>query len=143
MATRHRCKDAFILLALSLFPAACSPDISNPVRTAAHVSQIAVELDAFSGRPNPTWTLPPELARTVSDALSDSRSDAPALAVPGNLGYRGFIIRHEGQEVRVYKGRLLFNDGGRARTVFDAQGVEALLAADARERGFADVVPTP
>jgi hypothetical protein len=143
MATRHRCKGAFILLALSLFPAACSPEMSNPVRTAAHVSQIGVELDAFSGRPNPTWTLAPQLARTVRDALSDSRSEAPPLAVPGNLGYRGFIVRHDGQEVRVYKGRILFNDAGRARTVFDAEGVEALLAADARQRGFADVVPTP
>jgi hypothetical protein len=52
-----------------------------------------VELDIFSGRPNPTWVLTPSQA---SDLTSRIARLHPATAVgqrPENLGYRGFIVQ--------------------------------------------------
>ena len=99
-----------------------------------------VELDAFSGRKNPEWTLTPDVAASVNAALSSALPEAPALAIPGHLGYRGFIIRSAGREARVYRGRIVVTDRGNTQTFFDSARIEALLAAEARRRGFAEVV---
>jgi hypothetical protein len=64
-------------------------------------AQAEVELDIFSGRPNPTWIL--------TDAEADSfikRSDGVVRSsgadAPGHLGYRGFIVRiTRGADIRV------------------------------------------
>ena len=52
-----------------------------------------VELDIFSGRPNPRWELSDTEAATVRE-LIDALAPAPAAAppVPPGLGYRGFRI---------------------------------------------------
>lgn len=51
-----------------------------------------VELDIFSGMPNPEWTLSEKQAKTLLDRLS---ALPPAEECPraGNLGYRGLIVR--------------------------------------------------
>jgi hypothetical protein len=54
--------------------------------------EVRVELDIFSGRPNPEWRLTP------ADAVSlDQKLAALPVAAPGQLanplGYRGFIVR--------------------------------------------------
>ena len=72
-----------------------------------------VELDIFSGRPNPTWTLTD--AQTASllemvDGLAQTESDARS----GNLGYRGMIVRLRGAKVReivVHAGVAAVNGG--------------------------------
>lgn len=52
-----------------------------------------VELDVFSGRPNPTWALATEQA----DELARLHAALPATdartSLPDGLGYRGFKIR--------------------------------------------------
>ena len=52
-----------------------------------------VELDIFSGRPNPRWELSDAEAASVRE-LIDALAPAPAAAppVPPGLGYRGFRI---------------------------------------------------
>lgn len=51
-----------------------------------------VELDMFSGRPNPTWTLPAGQTTSLLGMVSGlSRTAAPART--GELGYRGMIAR--------------------------------------------------
>jgi hypothetical protein len=58
-----------------------------------HSAADKVELDIFSGRPNPTWVLTPAQA---SDLTSRIARLHPATAVgqrPDNLGYRGFIVQ--------------------------------------------------
>ncbi|QSQ20887.1 hypothetical protein JY651_37545 [Pyxidicoccus parkwayensis] len=57
---------------------------------------VKVELDIFSGRPNPQWTLSKKDARQLAERV---RAD-PSLLLPmdaetGGLGYRGFIITTE------------------------------------------------
>ncbi len=55
---------------------------------------ITVELDIFSGRPNPVW----QLTKAEEKELMDRLHDVPSLAAPRGrvtpkLGYRGFVIR--------------------------------------------------
>jgi hypothetical protein len=51
-----------------------------------------VELDIFSGMPNPTWILPnAEAERFVKQLAALPRTSARELS--GNLGYRGFIVQ--------------------------------------------------
>jgi hypothetical protein len=58
---------------------------SMPVR-------VEVELDIFSGMPNPTWVLTNAEADSFVKKLAVmSRTSATALS--GNLGYRGFIVQ--------------------------------------------------
>jgi hypothetical protein len=53
---------------------------------------ITVELDIFSGNPNPRWTLTNEEAKELMDrALADPSLTLPPKSV-GGLGYRGFTV---------------------------------------------------
>ena len=65
-----------------------------------------VELDIFSGRPNPAWPLDEaaagELRRRLA-ALSPSPAGAPE---PPGLGYRGFVCTGSGEAWRAFKGSV-------------------------------------
>ena len=55
-------------------------------------ARIEVELDIFSGMPNPTWVLTSVEAESfVKQSATLSRTSARELS--GNLGYRGFIVQ--------------------------------------------------
>jgi len=98
-----------------------------------------IELDAFSGRPNPTWTASPDRAASMSRDLS-SQPDAPAQPEPGHLGYRGFIIRQGALRARVYDGHVFVTTNGTMRTFVDSTRLEAQLIDDATKRGFASII---
>ncbi|HEX4961657.1 MAG TPA: hypothetical protein VF173_12510 [Thermoanaerobaculia bacterium] len=54
---------------------------------------LQVELDIFSGRPNPKWILTPNDERKMVDRIqSDPSLVIPASTRVGGLGYRGYII---------------------------------------------------
>lgn len=61
-----------------------------------------VELDIFSGGPNPKWHLS-EADTTALLRELDELPDASPAAVATNLGYRGFVVRvrHDGDETRL------------------------------------------
>jgi hypothetical protein len=64
-------------------------------------AHVAVELDIFSGMPNPRWSLVPADADHLWEQLA---ALPPALPVElsGHLGYRGFILQVEqGAETEV------------------------------------------
>lgn len=98
-----------------------------------------VELDAFSGRPNPTWTLP---AGTSADLLSkiSSLSEVSDAATPPDLGFRGFVLRAGDRTIRVYRGRVIVEEHGVKHIYRDTAGIEPELKADARQHGFEAVV---
>ena len=98
-----------------------------------------IELDVFSGRPNPRWVASPERAASISRGLSSLR-DAPARPEPDHLGYRGFVIRQSGLRARVYGSYVHVTANGTTRTFVDSAGLEAQLMADAGERGFGELV---
>jgi hypothetical protein len=63
-----------------------------------------VELDVFSGRPNPRWELDEPAIRQLRQLegrLTASREPAPE---PPGLGYRGFVYSDASGRVRVYRG---------------------------------------
>ena len=123
----------FCLVIVLVFAVACA----NPATVNTDLMEI--ELDAFSGRPNPTWVESPERAASVSRALS-SLVEAPARPEPDHLGYRGFIIRQGGLHARVYGGYVTVTTNGAGRTFFDSAGLEPELILDATERGFGGVI---
>jgi hypothetical protein len=50
-----------------------------------------VMLDVFSGRPNPTWQVPPSLAQHVRQLMSRQGGPVSAAPTPA-LGYRGLLV---------------------------------------------------
>lgn len=86
-------------------------------------ARVEVELDLYSGMPNPTWTLTDAEADSLVKQLAAlPRTSATDLA--GNLGYRGFIVRvtqgADTQLIRIQTG-----------TVHIAKGAMNLYALDA------------
>jgi hypothetical protein len=66
-----------------------------------------IELDIFSGRPNPTWILSEkEETELVDRVMADTSIVMPVSATNGELGYRGYIITalsdvEEGQKLNL------------------------------------------
>ena len=69
------------------------PDEIVPIGDAriSEDTYVKVTLDIFSGRPNPTWTLPSTVARGVRSKLTDLPI-TKAHDFPETLGYRGFWV---------------------------------------------------
>jgi len=65
--------------------------------------KVEVELDIFSGRPNPVWTLP-EAEATAFRQKVDGLPKATSGQVANNLGYRGFVVRADGKVILVQRG---------------------------------------
>lgn len=98
---------------------------------------VNVELDLFSGRPNPTLDLLPaegdELLRLLSNVPATTAEPTP----PG-LGYRGFLVSHKatGARFHVFGGIILRLDGVGERRFQDLHGAERWLLARARGQGW-------
>ena len=94
-----------------------------------------IELDAFSGRPNPVWTLTDEEARELQALLAAATE--PVAAPSEALGYRGFVVRAAADSPprRVYAGRVQSGTAYRA----DTRDAEAWLIRYATAQGFAAV----
>lgn len=130
------------LLAAAIALAAASA-CASPKTPREGSADVAVELDAFSGRPNPAWTLSPAEAGELAVRLRAlPRAGASRLPEPV-LGYRGFRIRNPGGEggvpeaVYVSRGGLIqpFGPGGEGTVYRDERRAEAWLISLARERG--------
>jgi hypothetical protein len=66
-------------------------------------ARVEVELDIFSGMPNPTWSLTTAQANDLLDQLAALPPASP-LELSGHLGYRGFIVQvEEGAEREVIR----------------------------------------
>src|SRR5689334_10274820 len=54
---------------------------------------LQVELDVFSGRPNPKWILSPKEEKELLDRVhADPKIMLPVAATNGRLGYRGYVV---------------------------------------------------
>ncbi len=80
-----------------------------------------VELDIFSGRPNPKWSLTAEETSDFNEHLQ-RLVRMPADKAPEawtGLGYRGMIVRpehdvdHPGRLIRLFSGVVVIQDGDR------------------------------
>lgn len=101
-----------------------------------------VEIDAFSGRPNPAWDLSPEETREFLTML-ESSPPGPAGEDQGGLGYRGITITAARPlasmpaRVRVGGGAIsvTFADG-KTQHRRDDRGIEQWLLRKASEHGY-------
>lgn len=85
-----------------------------------------VELDAFSGLPNPRWELTPDEGREFRrrlDGLPDLKGSGAARQ---DLGYRGLIVRSSG------------DDGAQVEEVLVSNGTVVWRTEDS-ERSFQDL----
>jgi hypothetical protein len=70
-----------------------------------------VELDVFSGRPNPQWELDEPTANELRRIMGGLTATTNELPVPPGLGYRGFILADGSGQSRVYKGYVTRANG--------------------------------
>jgi hypothetical protein len=77
-------------------------------------ARVEVELDIFSGMPNPTWVLTSAEADNFVKQFT-AASPTSATELSGNLGYRGFIVQvTEGtntQLIRIQNGTVHITKG--------------------------------
>ncbi|HEX4961656.1 MAG TPA: hypothetical protein VF173_12505 [Thermoanaerobaculia bacterium] len=82
-----------VALSIMFFVLGCAQINKLPIASAT-MTKAEVELDVFSGRPNPTWSL----STNSLDALSEWLVKLPrgrAEELPNHLGYRGIKVSFE------------------------------------------------
>jgi hypothetical protein len=106
---------------------------------------VEVELDVFSGRPNPRWMMRTDLAQDLASVTGQPQVVAPN--EPPGLGYRGFTIHNLSGNpqlpatLHVYDGTIAVPTGDDRHLYFaDEQGLERQLMADAIALGYGDLI---
>jgi hypothetical protein len=110
-----------------------------PAHLGVRAEPVQVELDAFSGLPNPVWELPASLANNILTRLRALRPAPQRVGAGDGLGYRGFVIRPNGDslagydEIRIARGSVLAQRGDRLEAFSDPdRSLERLLLESAR-----------
>jgi hypothetical protein len=124
------------LLVLALVMSGCwSADEETPA---------TVELDVFSGEPNPTWQATREETQEIHAQLVGVEQVKTAEPPAGRLGYRGFTVTLGGADnPRVYdvgSGLIVAHITPQAVDVFTDRGLEAVLLVHARRHGAAEIL---
>jgi hypothetical protein len=121
---------------LLLACAACSGSTSR-----IELSNPEMELDVFSGRPNPRWLLTSTEQRTLEEKLSDLPATTRTRVPAGKLGYRGFYIHDPKLRIQIADGLIVVSRGDSAHKIFeDRHGAEQFLLTLAKQRGYGRVI---
>ena len=71
-----------------------------------------IEVDIFSGRPNPRMEIEPADVDDINRQIAALQPNEPT-AVPEHLGYRGLLVILNGEPaMRLYDGLVFVNQGG-------------------------------
>jgi hypothetical protein len=90
-------------------------------------ADVLVELDAFSGRPNPSWRLREAERVQLFGLLRAAKEMAAVSTAPPGLGYRGLVVRIESgghsETIRIGGGTIaasgsIYRDNDRAVEAF-------------------------
>jgi hypothetical protein len=109
------------------------------------MQKINVELDIFSGRPNPSWELTSAEISELTEYMA-GLTPASKSAIANDLGYRGFIITNPGKlgglpvKTHVFNGVLDVNEKGSTNYYNDVNDIESWLMERAREHGYGDII---
>jgi hypothetical protein len=68
---------------------------------------LLIELDVFSGRPNPRWELDEPSAEALRQLVRRLAAATDRPPEPPGLGYRGFVITDATGRSRAYKGYVI------------------------------------
>jgi hypothetical protein len=104
-----------------------------------------VELNIFSGRPNPSWELSPQDASALEERLTGLTftSQSPS---GGGLGYRGFILSYPtpvaglSTQINIFNGVIKISEGGHTTHYYDTKGAEGWLIEQARKQGYGNIL---
>ncbi|HEX8319680.1 hypothetical protein [Longimicrobium sp.] len=115
-----------------------------PAEPKVGATDAVVELDAFSGIPNPRWVLSEADAVELAEQLRELSPAATTELPLGILGFRGFRIHNPGGDAGIPEHVYISHDGvvmvGRepadAKYFRDDGGAQQWLKADARKRGY-------
>ena len=109
-------------------------------RTEMPPRDIEVQLDIFSGRPNPRWTVSGEAADRLWGLVERSELTEPQ--EPPDLGYRGFLLLTVVEAIRAFDSTLAIQSsrGEKPEYFRDTGGIEDLLLAQARDLGYGEVI---
>jgi hypothetical protein len=101
----------------------------------ARMTAVEVEIQVFSGRPNPRWTLSDADIAALRSKLSGLRKGGPGPR-PGNLGYGGVTVRvtrGDDWTLHVHDGLAEAKRGARTDFLLDRQrALERWLVATGR-----------
>ncbi len=106
---------------------------------------MTVELDVFSGRPNPAWKLSPAESAKLAEMLKDI-PPSQMVGAEGGLGYRGFVLSNPERaaglptRIRIYNGMVIVDEESSPRSYRDTHGVERALLRQASERGYGEIL---
>lgn len=87
--------------------------------------KMQVEVDVFSGRPNPEWTLTPSEVNELNQLVQALPTDTGEGTPKEGLGYRGLIVtktdsRTEGyNKISISNGHVIVVDQGRSKRFAD------------------------
>lgn len=100
---------------------------------------LQIELEVYSGRPNPVWNLDPKETAIFLSQLEKLARAADVTTTPERLGYRGFIIKsvggfsHDWEELSVGFGVIRERKGLKVKYALDeARVLERWLLESAR-----------
>ena len=106
-----------------------------------------VEIDVYSGRPNPSFELSEPLGKEFARMLEKLPRATREAAEPG-LGYRGFVVTpkppadpSQSQRVRVFDGLIVVEKDSGVETYIDRNGAESWLKQQAVRAGYGSLVP--
>jgi hypothetical protein len=124
-----------LVLVTALLISACAGETSS-----FELRNPEVELDAFSGRPNPRWT-PTASERNALGARLRALPATTRRVRAGGLGFRGFYIHDAGLRIQVSQGRVVIERAnGELETFEDRHGLLNLLIEQASQRGYGGIV---
>jgi hypothetical protein len=104
------------------------------------VLDVAVELDIFSGRPNPIWIAVGPQAREIATLMQRLEPMMETMREPPGLGYRGFLITIGDTHAAVFGGAITVTRDGESQ-VFRDIGIEPLLLRQAECLGYGSLRP--
>jgi hypothetical protein len=126
------------------YPASVTPEegvgsVGNqPAGAIQQSAQAKVELDIFSGVPNPNWTLAPAYVFDLANRIAGLTPAKQIGQRPENLGYRGFIVLISSkksnivQTIRLYHGVIEVMDSkGSAYYLDPSRQIELWLLSTA------------
>jgi hypothetical protein len=92
----------WLCLFMLVFGSGCMPPTDSPTPVPTSTQPVKIELDVFSGRPNPEWSLSAADETYLLEKLQNAAA-VPAKSFEQPLGYRGMVVYVSGNPPAIYR----------------------------------------